>query len=438
MRNGNDQDDEASASRPDAPPLGAAAAVGSGAETPSAARAQRAPAFVFVFITVLLDMLALGMIIPVLPRLVVDFLGGDTARAAQIFGLFGTAWALMQFVFSPVQGALSDRFGRRPLILISNFGLGFDYILMALAPTLTWLFLGRVISGITAASVSTAYAYIADVTPAEKRAARFGLLGVAFGAGFVFGPALGGLAGEVSPRLPFWIAAALSLANGLYGLLVLPESLPPQRRAAFAWRRANPFGALVLLTSQRQLSGLAAVSFLSNLAHASLPSISVLYMQYRYGWGQRTVGLTMAGVGLCAMIVQGGLIGRTVQRFGERTTLILGLGFGVAGFSVFGLAPTGFFFWSGIPLLSLWGLASPSALGLMSRRVGASEQGRLQGANASLMGVANLLGPGLFTQVFALFIGAAAAWQLPGAAFLLAAGLVVLAAIVALRATSRA
>jgi DHA1 family tetracycline resistance protein-like MFS transporter len=383
-------------------------------------------------------MLALGMIIPVLPRLVVDFLGGDTARAAQIFGLFGTAWALMQFVFSPVQGALSDRFGRRPLILVSNFGLGFDYILMALAPTLVWLFVGRVISGITAASVATAYAYIADVTPGEKRAARFGLLGVAFGAGFVFGPALGGLAGEVSPRLPFWIAAALSLANGLYGLLVLPESLPLERRAAFAWRRANPFGALVLLTSQRQLSGLAAVSFLSNLAHASLPSISVLYMQYRYGWDQRTVGLTMAGVGLCAMIVQGGLIGRTVQRFGERTTLILGLGFGVAGFAVFGLAETGLIFWSGIPLLALWGLASPSALGLMSRRVSASEQGRLQGANASLMGVANLLGPGLFTQVFALFIGAGAAWQQPGAAFLLAAGLLVLAATVALRATSRA
>jgi DHA1 family tetracycline resistance protein-like MFS transporter len=398
----------------------------------------RTPAFIFVFITVLLDMLALGMIIPVLPRLVVDFLGGDTARAAQIFGLFGTAWALMQFVFSPVQGALSDRFGRRPLILVSNFGLGFDYILMALAPTLVWLFVGRVISGITAASVATAYAYIADVTPGEKRAARFGLLGVAFGAGFVFGPALGGLAGEVSPRLPFWIAAALSLANGLYGLLVLPESLPPERRAAFAWRRANPFGALVLLTSQRQLSGLAAVSFLSNLAHASLPSISVLYMQYRYGWDQRTVGLTMAGVGLCAMIVQGGLIGRTVQRFGERTTLILGLGFGVAGFAVFGLAETGLIFWSGIPLLALWGLASPSALGLMSRRVSASEQGRLQGANASLMGVANLLGPGLFTQVFALFIGAGAAWQQPGAAFLLAAGLLVLAATVALRATSRA
>jgi MFS transporter, DHA1 family, tetracycline resistance protein len=407
-------------------------------EAAAAAPAQRSPAFVFVFITVLLDMLALGMIIPVLPKLVVDFLGGDTARAAQIFGVFGAVWALMQFVFSPVQGALSDRFGRRPLILMSNFGLGLDYILMALAPSLIWLFVGRVISGITAASISTAYAYIADVTPGEKRAARFGLLGVAFGAGFVFGPALGGLAGNISPRLPFWIAAALSLANGLYGWLVLPESLPAERRTGFSLRRANPLGALALLRSQPQLSGLATVNFLSNLAHASLPSISVLYMQYRYGWDERTVGFTMAGVGLCAMIVQGGLTGRTVQRFGERTTLIMGLGFGVAGFAVFALAPTGVLFWSGIPLLALWGFVSPAALGLMSRRVSGSEQGQLQGANASLMGVANMLGPGLFTQVFALFIGTGGVWHLPGAAFLLAAALLVAATAVALRTIARA
>jgi MFS transporter, DHA1 family, tetracycline resistance protein len=245
-------------------------------------RAQRPAAFAFVFVTVLLDMLAIGIIIPVLPKLVVDFVGGDAAEGARIYGLFGTVWALMQFVFSPVQGALSDRFGRRPVILISNFGLGLDYIVMALAPSLNWLFVGRVISGITAASISTAYAYVADVTPPEARAARFGLLGAAFGIGFVLGPALGGLAGAVDPRLPFWIAAALSLANALYGLLVLPESLPPERRAPFAWRRANPVGALALLASQSTLIGLATVNFLGNLAHAALPSIGVLYMMYRY------------------------------------------------------------------------------------------------------------------------------------------------------------
>jgi DHA1 family tetracycline resistance protein-like MFS transporter len=391
-------------------------------------------AFVFLFITVLLDMLALGIVVPVLPKLVVDFLAGDTARAAEIYGLFGTAWALMQFLISPLHGALSDRFGRRPLILISNFGLGLDYILMALAPNLWWLFVGRVISGITAASVATSYAYVADVTAPALRSARFGMLGVAFGAGFVLGPALGGLAGNVDPRLPFWIAAALSLANTLYGLLVLPESLPRGRRAGFAWRRANPLGALALLRSQPQLTGLAAVNFLDALAHASLPNIAVLYMMYRYGWDERAIGFTMAAVGVCSMIVQGALIGPMIARFGERAALLAGLGFGILGFATFGLAATGFGFLSGIPLLALWGFASPAALGLMSHRVGPSEQGRLQGANASITGVANLLGPGLFAQTFAISIGGGA-WHLPGMAFVVAALLVAFAVIIAVPST---
>jgi MFS transporter, DHA1 family, tetracycline resistance protein len=402
------------------------------------ARAPRRAAFAFVFVTVLLDMLAIGVIIPVLPKLVVDFVGGDAAEGARVYGLFGTAWALMQFVFSPVQGALSDRFGRRPVILISNVGLGLDYVVMALAPSLAWLFLGRVISGITAASISTAYAYVADVTPPELRAARFGLLGAGFGVGFVLGPALGGLTGAIDPRLPFWIAAGLSLANALYGFFVLPESLPPERRAPFAWRRANPVGALALLRSQAQLIGLAGVNFLGNLAHAALPSVGVLYMMYRYGWDARTVGLTMAGVGVAAIVVQGGVIGPAVKRFGERTALIVGLAFGVAGFTVFGLAPTGPVFWLGIPLMALWGLANPSAQGLMSRRIGPHEQGQLQGANASLMGVANLIGPGLFTLTFAYAIGAAGDWGVPGAAFLVAAALLGLAIPVALRVTKAA
>jgi DHA1 family tetracycline resistance protein-like MFS transporter len=398
---------------------------------PEAAPSQRHAAFAFVFVTVLLDMLAIGVIIPVLPRLVLNFLGNDTVRAADMLGIFGTVWALMQFVFSPLQGALSDRFGRKPVIVMSNIGLGLDYILMAVAPTIGWLFLGRVISGITAASISTAYAYVSDVTPPERRAARFGLLGAAFGAGFIFGPALGGIAGDVDPRLPFWIAAALSLANGLYGTFVLPESLPPEKRAGFSWTRANPFGSLLLLRSQRQLTALASINFLGNLAHAVLPSVSVLYMTYRYGWNERTVGLTLAGVGVCSMIVQGALIGPIVGRVGERNALMIGLLFGVAGFSVFGLATSGLVFWLGIPLMALWGLASPSALGLMSRRVGPSEQGRLQGANSSIMGIANMVGPGLFTQTFALAIGAGSAWHLPGAPFVLSAGLLAVAATAA-------
>jgi MFS transporter, DHA1 family, tetracycline resistance protein len=397
---------------------------------PKAASRQRA-AFAFVFVTVLLDMLAIGVIVPVLPRLILHFLGGDAVGAADMLGLFGTVWALMQFVFSPLQGALSDRFGRKPLIVVSNIGLGLDYVLMAVAPTISWLFVGRVISGITAASISTAYAYVADVTPPERRSARFGVLGAAFGAGFIFGPALGGIAGNVDPRLPFWIAAALSLCNGLYGIFVLPESLPPARRAGFSWQRANPLGSLVLLRSQRQLAVLACISFLSNLAHAVLPSVSVLYMTYRYGWDERAVGLTLAGVGVCAMIVQGTLIGPVVGRIGERSSLIAGLLFGIAGFSVFGLASTGPVFLLGIPLMALWGLASPSSLGLMSRRVGPSEQGRLQGANSSIMGIANLFGPGLFAWTFATAIGASHEWRMPGAPFVLAAALLAIAAVTA-------
>jgi DHA1 family tetracycline resistance protein-like MFS transporter len=211
---------------------------------PPSPRGPRRAALAFVFVTVVLDMLALGMIVPVLPKLVVTFEGGDTASAARIYGLFGTVWALMQLVFSPVLGALSDRFGRRPVILLSNLGLGLDYLLMAWAPTLGWLLVGRIISGITAATFATAGAYIADVTPPEKRAGAFGMLGAAFGVGFVLGPAVGGVLGHIAPRLPFWVAGAFSIVNALYGLLVLPESLPPERRSPFSWRRANPVGSL--------------------------------------------------------------------------------------------------------------------------------------------------------------------------------------------------
>jgi DHA1 family tetracycline resistance protein-like MFS transporter len=390
---------------------------------------RREAAFAFIFATVLLDMLAIGIVIPVLPKLVVDFVGGNTEDAARVFGIFGTAWALMQFLFSPFQGALSDTFGRRPLIIISNFGVGLDYVLMALAPTLGWLFVGRVISGITAASIATAYAYVADVTPPDKRAARFGLLGAAFGAGFVLGPALGGLAGSISPRLPFWIAAGLSLANACYGFAVLPESLSRERRARFRWRRANPLGALVLLRSHAELFGLASVNFLGNLAHAVLPSISVLYMLYRYSWDESTVGLTLAAVGAASIIVQGGVVGAVTKRIGERAALLVGLVFGVAGFMVFALARTGVEFWLGIPLMAIWGLEGPACLALMSRFVGAGEQGQLQGANASISGIANLFGPVLFTQIFAAAIAGGREWHLSGAPFMLASLLLLFAAV---------
>src|SRR5271169_2639406 len=305
----------------------------------------RGAAVAFIFVTILLDMLALGLIMPILPKLVESFVDDDTARAARIFGLFGTVWALMQFFFSPILGSLSDRFGRRPVVLLSNFGLGLDYVLMAMAPSLIWLFIGRVISGITSASVSTAFAYIADMTPPERRAAVFGKVGAAFGAGFILGPAIGGLLGGVDPRLPFWAAAGLSFANTLYGVFILPESLPRDRRSPFRWKNANPLGALHLLRSDRILTGLSVVNFVAQLAHVVLPSTFVLYATYRYGWDATTVGVTLAMVGICAMAVQGLAIGAIVKRLGESRALMLGLICGAAGFLIFGTAPSGPLFW---------------------------------------------------------------------------------------------
>ena len=395
----------------------------------------RRAAIIFILITVLLDMLSFGIVIPVLPKLVEEFLAGDTAKAAVIYGLMGTAWALMQFFCAPIQGALSDRFGRRPVVLLSNLGLGLDYLVMALAPNVVWLIIGRTISGIASSSFSTAGAYIADVTPVEARAAAYGKIGMVFGLGFVFGPALGGWLGSFDPRLPFWGAAALSLLNAGYGFFVLPESLPPQSRMAFGWRRANPVGSLVLLRSHHELFGLAAVAFLGYLAHAVLPSTAVLYMGYRYGWGTASVGLMLAGVGVAAMIVQGGLIRPITARFGERATLLAGSLSGGAGFFMYGVAPEGWIFCLGIPIMAFWGLAGPATQALMSRRVSLSEQGQLQGAIASINGVAGLLGPTLFTQVFAHFIGPGALGHLPGAPFLLASLLLVSAGTTAWRTT---
>jgi DHA1 family tetracycline resistance protein-like MFS transporter len=391
----------------------------------------RGAAVAFIFVTILLDMLALGLIMPILPKLVESFANDDTAQAARIFGVFGTAWALMQFLFSPVLGSLSDRFGRRPVVLLSNFGLGLDYVLMAMAPSLIWLFVGRVISGITSASISTAFAYIADITPAERRAAVFGKVGAAFGAGFIIGPAVGGLLGDVAPRLPFWVAAALSFANTLYGFLILPESLPRGRRAPFRWKNANPLGAMYLLRSDRILTGLSASNFFAQLAHAVLPSIFVLYATYRYGWDSTTVGITLAMVGVCTMLVQGAGIGPIVRLFGERRSLLLGLFCGAAGFFIFAIAPTGPLSWLGIPVMSLWGVSGAAIQALMTKRVAPDQQGQLQGANASVQSISQLMGPSLFTLTFAYFIGPHSPMHLPGAPFYVASALVLIALLVA-------
>ena len=391
----------------------------------------------FVLITVLLDVLALGISIPILPKLVEGMVSGDTARAAIIFGMFGTAWALMQLICQPVLGALSDRYGRRPVILFSNLGLGLDYILTALAPNLPWLFAARVIAGIAASSFSTATAYITDVTPQERRAEAYGKIGVAFGVGFVIGPAIGGLLGTIDPRLPLWVAAGFSLANAAYGYFVLPESLAPHLRGAFKWRSANPIGSLQLLRSNGELLGLSGAMFLYHLSHNVFPAIFVLHAGYRFGWSAGMVGLGLAGFAVCSAIVQGALIKPAVSRFGEQRTMLFGMAAGVAGFVLLGLAETSFLFWLGMPVMALWGFIGPSVQGIMSRHVGASEQGRLQGANGALASVAGLIGPTIFTQMFAAAI-AYAGIRYAGAPYLLAGAFLLAGGLLAWRVTARA
>src|SRR6266851_7648771 len=383
---------------------------------PSAGRG----AFVFILIMVAFDFLAFGIIAPVLPDLVRQFEGGDFARASVVTGYFGFAWATMQFIFSPILGAWSDRFGRRPVILVSCFGLGIDYIVMALAPSLRWLFVGRIISGITTSNVATAFAYITDVTPPEKRAKQFGLISAAFGIGFIIGPAVGGFLGSINLRFPFWAAAALSLANALYGLFILPESLPPERRAKSAWHMANPLGSLSLLRSHRELAGLSVVVTLYYLAHNSLPSMWALYTEYRYSWSHRDVGNSLTFVGVCAALVSGVLVGPFVKRFGERRSVLSGLLFGVLGFAGFALAARGWIILAVIPFIALWGIAAPAMQSLMSRHVDPSSQGKLQGAINSLRAVTGMAGPPLFTQIFAIAIAPKYAVHLPGAPYFLA------------------
>src|ERR1700674_59377 len=392
----------------------------------------RRAAVIFILVTVALDMLAIGLIAPVLPKLVLDFLGGDAPGAAKMFGIFGTVFALMQFVFSPVLGVLSARFGRRPVVVLSNLGLGLDYIVMALAPTIGWLFLGRMISGITAASISTGMAYIADIVPREKRAGAFGLIGAAFGVGFVLGPALGGILGNANPRLPFWVAAGLSLANWVYGFFFVPESLPLERRKVFRLRRANPVGSLVLLRSHPELFQLATIQFIGYLAHEVF-NVWALYAIYRYAWSTGSIGTSLALAGICTAVISAGLVRPIVARIGERRTLYLGQFFGGLGLLMAGLARSGAVYLGSIPIISIWNISSPAANGMMTHRVSESEQGELQGAISSLRAIAMMLGPGLFTFTFAFFIDQKKGWIVPGAPWYLGAFLLFVAAAMSTR-----
>src|SRR6266478_3842491 len=397
----------------------------------------RKAAVVFIFITVMLDMLALGLIAPVLPKLILDFLGGNMNSAAKWNGVFGTVFALMQFLFSPVLGVLSDRFGRRPVILLSNLGLGLDYIVMALAPSMSWLFVGRVISGITASSIPTAMAYLAYVVPKEKRASAFGMIGVAFGLGFILGPGIGGPLGDISPRLPFWVAAGFSLANWLYGYIFVPESLRHEHRKKFTLRRANPIGSLTLLRSHSELWKLATLQFLAYVSHEVFV-IWALYAIYRYAWNQTTIGISLAVVGVFTAAISGGLTGRIVAWLGERRTLYIGQFFGAVGMVIAGFARTGGLYIASIPVISMWNISFPAAQGMMTHRVSEREQGELQGAIQSLRSIAFIIGPYLFSRTYSWFIDPRHSFHLPGAPYYLAAALLFTACLLATRIEEQA
>lgn len=397
-------------------------------------------ALTFIFITVLIDSIGFGIVIPVFPQLIMELTGEPVNEAARIGGWLAFAYAIMQFGFGPVIGNLSDRFGRRPVLLASLFAFAIDYMLMGIAPTLALLFVGRVIAGITGASHTTAYAYIADISPPEKRAQNFGLIGMAFGMGFIVGPAIGGLLGDqFGTRAPFFVAGGLALLNFLYGWLILPESLPRERRRSFDIKRANPVGTLLRLRRyQPVVLGLAMALFLWQLGHQSLQGTWSFYTIYRFEWSPGMVGASLAAVGVTAAIVQGGLVRVIIPKIGERRAVIVGLLSGLAGFAMYGLATEGWMIFAGIAVAAFSGLAYPSMNALMSAQVEANAQGELQGAVASLFSLSTIIGPPLMTQLFGYFTGVTAPFQLPGAAFLLAAMLTIASLLLFLRAAPRA
>ena len=391
---------------------------------------------VFVFVTVMLDMLAFGVIIPVLPHLILELTGGNLPHAAVWSSAFATIFMLLQFLFSPVQGAMSDRYGRRRVILIYCLGLVLHIQVMANAPSIGILYSRRIISVICAASFTTANAYIADITPPEKRAASFGLMGAAFGIGFILGPAIGSLLSHWGHRAPFWAAAVLALANFIWGWFVLPESLPITRRSPRVdWRHANPFGALLLIKRYPKIWAMVTAFGLSALAQFAINSTYVLYTDYRFGWSAQVVGYSLSFVGLCSALVQAMGVRMLMPKLGERRLILIGLSFAILGYALFGLASEAWLFVLGIPFLCLGGLAAPPSQALLSHQIDPHEQGRLQGAISSLNSLAGIVGPALFANLFALFVSDHAPAPVPGIAFVLASVLLCCALFMAIRAT---
>ncbi|MEQ1734960.1 MAG: TCR/Tet family MFS transporter [Rhodoglobus sp.] len=414
--------------------------------------ASRKAGLSFIVVTLFLDILGIGLIIPILPRLVESFVGNDPTQGAFFVGALASVYAAMQFVFSPIMGSLSDRYGRRPVLLISLFGSGFDYVLLAFAPSLAWFFLGRVVAGVCGASIGTAAAYIADVSPPEKRAQNFGLIGMSFGLGFVAGPLLSAFLGSVEMplphfiaeltgystlagiRFPFVVAACLAFGNAMYGLFVLPESLDPAHRRPFSWGRANPIGTLAALTKYPVVLGLAFTLFLMGVAQRALESTWVLFTEHRFGWSIRDTGISLAVVGLTAALVQGGLVRRIIPKIGERRALTTGIIVSSIAYLLYGLAPAGWMLYVFLVFGALGGIAGPAAQGLMSKAVPPNEQGMLQGGLASVTSITNVLGPLIATNLFGYFISDAAPLKIPGAAFF-AGSLLLLGALLAARRT---
>ncbi len=374
-------------------------------------------AFQFIFLTILIDCIGIGIIIPIMPELISELGNITVNKATQIGGLLMASYAVMQFVFSPILGGISDKYGRRPVLLISLLGLGIDYILMSFAPTLAWLFVGRIIAGICGASFTTGMAYIADISKPEDRAKNFGLIGVAFGVGFIIGPLLGTFIAQFGVRAPFMVAAAISLANFLYGYFVLPESLSKENRRKFEWKRANPFGSLKHLKKYPAISGLILGMFLLYLAGQTMPSIWSFYTKYQFAWNEAMIGYSLAFVGVCVAIIQGGLVGLSMKKLGDRKTVYVGLVLYFIGFTIFALANQPWMMFAFTMIYAIGGIAPPALQGIISNDVPANEQGELQGVLTSLQSLTTIINPLLMTNLFYLFTNENAPFHFPGVAF---------------------
>lgn len=394
-------------------------------------------ALLFIFITVLVDVIGLGIIIPIVPKLIENLTGLGINEASKYGGWLLFSFAMMQFIFSPILGGLSDRFGRRPILLLSLFGLGLDYVFHAFAPTIAWLFVGRIIAGIMGASFSTATAYIADISSPEKRAQNFGLIGAAFGLGFIIGPVIGGISSKWGTNVPFLIAAGLTLLNVMYGFFVLPESLSKDHRRAFDWKRANPISSLQNLKKYPVVSGLVISLVLTFIASHAVQSNWSFYTIYKFNWTPEIVGYSLAVVGVLVAFVQGFLIRKIIPRLGEVKSIYLGMSFSALGLLLFGLASESWMMFAFLIPYCLGGIAGPSIQGVISSQVPANEQGELQGALTSLMSLCGVFGPLLMTNLFAFATAKDSVFHAPGAPFFLASCLTLISFYLSYRTLSR-